>query len=168
LQTRIAAENPNSDSTTSSELDTPSSGTINNEGHLPSPLPTPKHSSHRTIETTAFSEISPIPERLQTPQIPENVPSTSLTSRGAPRGPRREGIDESNILESSRRKPRREAHFVDVSRIDESSSFHTAFQVGTEHHRTKQRLHCTTVPPAPKWWKDLETHQFGREFRAAA
>jgi hypothetical protein len=146
LQTCIAAENPNSDSIISSVLDTSSSRTINNEGHLPSPLPTPKrekgnkrsysglgthreeseqslyeedssylqgnssrrpdsfrrpNSSHRTIETLAFSEISPIPERLQTPQIPENVPSTSLTSCGAPRGPRREGIDESNILESS-------------------------------------------------------------------
>jgi hypothetical protein len=97
------------------------------------------------------------------------VPVTDQNNQRGPRGPRTEGIDPANIIDSSRvRKSRKEAHLAGVQQTDQASGFHSAFQAGTQHHQSTRRLHRTNLPPVPRNWKDLEKHQFGLEFKAAA
>jgi len=166
LETRKTPENRLTDSSNESAARTPLTDSSHaTEGQLLTPQPTP---SHQVQPTTS---VVPITDRnTDSPHVnpPPNL-ETARNNRRGPRGPRTEGIDKSNVIESSRvRKPRKEAYLTDVLQIEHASGFHSAFQTGSQHHRENQRVHRTTLPALPRAWKDLDTHPYGPEFKAAA
>jgi len=179
LETRKTPENWLTDSSGEPATRTPSTDSSHTmEGQLITPRPTPSRHAQPTTSVAPFTDRNPdnqpvnLLPRPETPQNRETSLETSLEAlqgRRGPRGPRTEGIDESNIIKSSRtRKPRRDAYLADLSQIDQASGFHSAFQTGTQYHRDNQRLHRTDLPPLPRTWKDLDTHSYGPEFQAAA
>ena len=138
------------------------------EGQTITPRPTPECGNQSDLVTGPVTD--PVTDRNTSsqPESPLPHPETTQNNR---RGPRTEGIDETNIIRTSRPpkpNPRYDAYLTDLSRTDQSSGFHSAFQRGSQHHRSTQKLHRTTLPALPKHWKDLETHEFGPEFKAAA
>ena len=127
-----------------------SSHTLDNQ--LPTPQPTPNPRREMRPESGPNPSMDSSRESSTHLEVLEG-------SQGPRRGPRTEGIDPTNILETRRpQKPRKEAYLTDVLHIDQASGFCSAFQTGTQHHRINQRIHRTDLPPEPRTWKDLQTH----------
>src|SRR4051794_24360354 len=53
-----------------------------------------------------------------------------------------------------------------LSFVGDSSSLHAAFTAGTMISRP--RIHRDQLPDPPRAWKDLDSHLYGDQFRAAA
>jgi hypothetical protein len=137
------------------------------KGQIITLRPTPERGNPVTAPVTA-----PVTDQNEDsqPLNPPPDPETARNNRQGPRGPRTEGIDRRNITKRSRTRkpPHRDAYLTDLSQTDQSSGFHSAFQIGSQHYRENQRIHRTTLPALPRTWKDLDTHPYRPEFKAAA
>ena len=102
------------------------------------------------------------------PDASADVPDAPIAPQG--RQPRQEIFgnpeDPRNIVEGSRtRRPkqRNEAYAADLAHPEQMPAYYSAFALGILEGKPK--IHEKDLPPPPRFWKDLQRHRFGKEFR---
>lgn len=125
---------------------------VNEQGYIATP----------SAEDSSSQDGHPSPSSPKQTTLPTPASTASPTRQGTsqaaqpPSRPKRDRKKSSKALEAEALEKR------GYKIANASATYFSSFFTGLE------KLHCRQLPPLPKCWADLEHHQFGKQFKAAA